>query len=252
MIALLLLQAIQVVPVAPTPYPEQVETRLVFPKPNEIQRRQPLSIQVRLDGYPLGTTSQFPRVNILQNDPKGQSLHVIVDDDPYLSFYQSSEDSFDEDRSFYDKTVILKLPQHLSAGEHVLRVFPVRSYGESIKAKKALATRVFYIGKREPTLDFDPRKPFLTYNAPQGNFLSSKSDPILLDFEVTNARLSKDGYKVRLSVDDKEVDTLTMWVPYYLYGVPKGTHKVRLELLDPKDQKVPGLFNDTTREITVN
>ena len=249
---LILSQTIQVVPVAPTPFPEQVETRIVFPRGGEIERRQPISVQIRLDGFALGAASQFPRANVLQNDPKGQALHVVVDDQPYLSYYQASEDSFDEDRSFYDKTISFKLPQNLKAGEHVLRVFPVRSFGESIKAKKALATRVFYTGAKTPTLDFDPTKPFLTYNAPQGSFLAAKSDPILLDFEVTNVRLSQDGFKIRLSIDDKEIETLTMWVPYYLYNIPKGTHKVRLELLDSNNQKVPGLFNDTTRQITVN
>lgn len=249
---LLVAQSIQVVPVAPTPFPEQVATRIVFPTGKQVERKQPVSIQVRLDGYPLGSASQFPRASILRDDPDGQPLRVVVDNDPYLSFYQAAEDSFDEDRSFYDKTITFKLPEHLDKGEHVLRIFPARSFGESIKAKKALKTRIFYIGERAPTLDFDPKEPYLTYNEPQGSYSSSRSDPILLDFEVTNARLSADGFKVRLSIDGEEIETLTMWVPYYLYNVPKGSHEVRLELLDSKGEKVPGLFNDTTREIKVN
>jgi len=249
---LLAAQSIQVVPVAPTPFPEQVAIRIVFPRGEQVERRQPVSVQVRLDGYPLGSASQFPRASILRDDPDGQPLRVIVDNDPYISFYQASEDSFDEDRSFYDKTITFKLPQHLDKGEHILRIFPTRSFGESIKAKKALKSRVFYIGEKTTNLDFNPKGPYLTYNEPQGSYSSSRSDPILLDFEVTNARLSADGFKVRLSVDGEEIETLTMWVPYYLYNVPKGSHEMRLELLDSKGKRVPGLFNDTTRQIKVN
>ncbi len=64
---------------------------------------------------------------------------------------------------------------------------------------------------------------------------------------MTNCRLTPDGYKVKLFVDGKQEGILTRWVPYYIYGLKPGKHKVRLVLIDPENKKVPGRFNDVER-----
>jgi hypothetical protein len=76
--------------------------------------------------------------------------------------------------------------------------------------------------------------------------------PILLDFYVSNTELSPDGYRVRLTVDGKVNRTLSFWQPYYIYGLKKGKHTVRLELLDPTGQLVPGMFNNVQQSFTVH
>ncbi len=101
-------------------------------------------------------------------------------------------------------------------------------------------------------MNIDLQKPYLTYNEPQGRFPKSKSNPILLDFLLSNCDLSADGYKVRFTVDNKVIQTLTDYVPYYLYGLSSGKHTVKLELLDNKDKIVPGYFNVTEREIEID
>ena len=105
--------------------------------------------------------------------------------------------------------------------------------------------------KENPNIDLS--QPYLTYNAPQGEYPynSKRPQPILLDFYITNCELSKDGYKVRLTIDNDVKRNLISWQPYYIYGLAPGTHKIRLELLDPQNSKVSGQFNDVQRTFTI-
>jgi hypothetical protein len=57
---------------------------------------------------------------------------------------------------------------------------------------------------------------------------------------------------VRLTIDGKVNRSLTSWQPYYIYGLKKGRHKIRLELLDSKDKLVPGLYNAPEQTITIH
>lgn len=242
----------RIVPVKKTPESDTVILRIIFPKEYENKRKQPFKSQVRVEGFPLGVKSEFDRKNELYNDPHGQTVRVVIDNRPYLAFDQSFEDSFDENRIFFDKIVAFDLPYKLSAGQHVMRTYPARSFGESLKGTGCFDTRIFYVNDKSRTSDYDFQidAPYLTYNEPQGKFPDSQ-EPILLDFYISNCELSKDGYKVRLSINGEVKRLLTEWKPYYLYGLKPGTHKVRLELLDKSNKVVEGAFNDTKREITI-
>ncbi len=101
----------------------------------------------------------------------------------------------------------------------------------------------------------DMKKPLLTYSRPKGDYNGADAEAIMVDFWLTNAKLSGDGseYKVRLSVDGKEVKMIENWQPIWLKGWSDGKHEVKLELVD-KDGKLVenGGYNSTTQEITVN
>ena len=94
-------------------------------------------------------------------------------------------------------------------------------------------------------------KPYLTYNEPSGRFTLKEEKPILLDFYVSNCILSKDGYKVRMTVDNKARRLLTNWTPYYLYGLKKGSHTIKLELLNGDGRIVEGPFSTFEKSFTV-
>lgn len=244
---------VRVVPVSPSPESNTIVLRLIFPRPYENKRKNPVNVQMRVEGFPLGTMTQNDRADDVFNHPEGQSIHVMIDNQPYLSFHQAVEDSFDENRDFYDKIMSFAIPFNLQPGQHVIRAFPARSYGESLKGEGCFAAEVFYFQdqKKSDTLQVNLAKPYLTYNEPQGRYPIHKADPLLLDFYLTNCELSPDGYKVRLSIDGKVNRILTKWTPYYLYGLQKGTHKIKLELLDRDNRLVPGFFNVTEREIII-
>ncbi|NDB85948.1 MAG: hypothetical protein EB127_25100 [Alphaproteobacteria bacterium] len=63
--------------------------------------------------------------------------------------------------------------------------------------------------------------------------------------------MSVDGYKVKLTIDGKIQRTLTSWKPYYIYGLKKGKHTFKLELLDPSNKVVPGSFNTVEKTIVI-
>lgn len=244
---------IRFVPVKPTPESDTVETRVVFPQTRDIQTRNPVDIQLRLDGYPLRTYSQFPRAKEVMNyNEEGQSVHIVVDNYPYFAENEAIVDALDNTLDFYDQVLEFDLPMDLAPGMHVLRAFPARSYGESLKSDGSFVSRVFYYRAKTPTLDVDLSQPYLTANQPQGDYTYDVKKPILFDFYLTNVLLSKDGYKVRVTLDGTVQRILLTWAPYYIYGLKQGNHTIKLELLDEQNKVAPGLFNSVERKFSLN
>lgn len=248
------LKEIQVVPVDPTPDPNQVETRILFPKNGELRTSSPIKGQIRLDGIALGVdTEDLPRRHEVWNDPEGQSLHIFVDNQPYFSVNEAFIDALDDVENYFDQRADFEIPFKLQPGMHVIRTFPCRSYNESVKSDGAFTASVFYYQEKKDNSQIDLSAPYLTYNEPQGEYDYDKKNPqpILLDFFVTNCALSKDGFKVRLTIDNDNQRVLTSWQPYYIYGLKKGMHRIRLQLLNPQNRPVSGLFNDVQRTIVI-
>ncbi len=243
---------IRIVPVKPTPDPEIVETRVVFPQMRDIQTKNPVDVQIRLDGYPLRTYSQFPRAReVLNYNKEGQTLHIVVDNEPYFPENEAIVDALDNAMDYYDQVLEFQIPFDLSPGMHILRVFPARSFGESVKSDGAFTARTFFFRTKTPTLDVDLSQPYLTANQPQGDYKYDPKKPILLDFYLTNVLLSRDGYKVRVTIDKTVQRIVTQWIPYYIYGLKQGNHMIRLELLNEQNQVAPGMFNTVERSFTL-
>lgn len=244
------LSEIQVVTVTPTPEPDDVELKIIFPENGELKTSWPIHFEARLDGFPVGTASLFDRAKEIYVEPEGQSVHIFIDDKDYFEGYEALFDALDDHDLYFDQKIDFDLPFKLAPGKHIIRMFPCRSYGESLKGQNCFAVSTFYYKtKDDDKMKVDLSAPYLTYNEPQGTFGAGK--PILLDFYITNCVMSKDGYKVRLTLDGKIKRTLTIWGPYYIYGLKKGTHTVKLELLDPRNNVVPGLFNTVEKKIVV-
>jgi len=243
---------IRVVPVDPTPEPDQVKVRVVFPEDDEMENSLPIGLQIRVEGYPLRVSSDFPRSREIVDDPNGQSLQLVIDNREPLSLYETLIDSNDDVEEYYDQTLNYDIPFSLEPGMHVIRAFPVRSYYESLKGDGCFATSVFYYKTNKKIAGVDLNQPFLTYNSPQERVPYSARKPVLLDFYITNCQLSKDGYKVRVTFDSKDQRILNQWVPYYVYGLSKGKHKIKLELLDEKNNVVPGIYNSVERSFQFN
>lgn len=240
---------VRVIPMRPTPEPDEVEVRFAFPLEGELKTENPVITQLRLEGYPLGFDSDFPRAREIRNNDEGQSLHIIVDGKHHFDINEAIDDVAENEEIDFDQIIQAKIPYSLSDGIHILRAFPVRSFGESLKNPKCFAAIYFYFRKAEQTPSVDLDKPYLTYNCPEGEFQSDQ--PILLDFYLSNTQLSKDGYKVRLTIDGSDKRILTEWAPYYIYGLKKGSHSIKLELLDPNGKVLAPLFNDLEQKISV-
>ena len=59
----------------------------------------------------------------------------------------------------------------------------------------------------------DKTKPLLTYSRPKGEYKGADAENIMIDFWLSNAKLSGDGgeYKVRYSVDGGEAKMIEKW-----------------------------------------
>ncbi|MES2199004.1 MAG: hypothetical protein V4489_02405 [Chlamydiota bacterium] len=241
--------SIQIVPVPPSPSANDIALRIQYPKKGSIEKKQPVHVEVRVDWFPLGIQTDLPRKNEIYDDDMGQSIHVFIDDHDYFELNEALFDAVDDHDEFFDQIAEMDVPFTLEPGAHIIRAFPCRSFGESLKSAKNFISSVFYIQKKGP-IAMDLKKPFLTYNEPQGTYKDA-SKPILLDFYINNCALSKDGYKVRVTIDGLNQRFLYDWTPYYIYGLPKGSHTIRLELFSPQNVPIPGSFNHVEKKIFI-
>jgi hypothetical protein len=244
-------EQIRILAVDPTPEPKTVVATIQVPAQGAV-KSNPVWVQIRVDGYALGSDSQFDKASELVNSDLGQTIHVVVDNLPYFPINGPSIEPFNEDGWYYNQSFKFELPK-LSEGLHTLRIFPARSYGESLKGERTFHDTYFFVGAKGDTSQAGLlEKPFLTYNEPSDQFYLVENKPVLLDFYLSNAELSPDGYKVKLTIDGQISRMLTSWQPYYIYGLKKGKHTMRLELLDSKNKLVAGSFNDTLRHFVVH
>jgi len=242
-------QAIQVVSVEPSEQPEHVKVTIVLPEEGKILQN-PVWIQTRVRGFSLGSISLLPRRNEIATSSQVQSLHVVVDNMPYFVFDGLSIDPLDENYDYDEAYYKFKIPFYLSEGLHVIRVFPARSFGEALNRKDNFVSSYFYINKKSGSVSF-LKDPFITYNEPTGVIKGKGSKPVLLDFFVHNCELSGDGYKIELNIDGFFSKKLIKEAPYYIYGLRKGSHKIKLSLLDKNSDYVKGPFNEVIRTINI-
>jgi hypothetical protein len=173
---------VRIIPVKSTPEPDNVKTTIVFPQKDQVLGGGAINVQVRLLGYPVGTTSDFDRKNEVYNDPNGQSLLVFIDNEHPIEIYKSFIDSLDNNNLFYSLTLTTQIPFPLDEGMHVIRTFPDRSYGESLKDPGAYAAQIFYIGQEENNLDVNLNAPYLTYNEPLETLTYTEKKPFCSTF----------------------------------------------------------------------
>ncbi len=246
-----LVEQIRVLPVKRTPESETSTAVISIPKNGAVIKENPVWVQTRIQGYPIGAASQFDRADEVALSNKGQTIHVVVDDQPYFSVYEPALDPFNEEGWYYETSYKFELPK-VGPGEHLLRVFLARSYGECLKGEWAYSAILFNVGSGPDTSKYELTKPYITYNEPSNQMYLEEDKPILLDFYISNCELSSDGYKVRLTVDGKTTRTLTAWQPYYIYGLKKGNHTIRLDLINSRGKVVLGPLSKAQQTITVH
>lgn len=241
---------VRTMPVARTPESSTIILKIAMPQEGQVVGSN-VYVQFRIDGFALGAASQFERAEEVAVSKLGQTVHVVIDDQPYFPINEPAIDPFDEAGNFYNTSYKFEVPFRLASGMHTIRMFPARSFGESLKGENTFAVTQFYVNSMKNNPQMDLSGPYLTYNEPSPLMPLKAGKPVLLDFYLTNAELSPDGYKVRLTIDGKVNRLLTSWQPYYIWGLKKGRHTIRLELLDEENKVLPGLFNDVSQEIAV-
>jgi hypothetical protein len=229
-------EEIRILPVPRTPESNTTMIKIARPEVGYVVKDNPVWIQLRVDGFALGADSQFERSDEIAGSKLGQTVHVIVDDLPYFPINEPAINPFNEEGYFYNTSYKFEVPFSLSDGIHTLCVFPARSFGEGLKGEGTFQSTYFYVGKKKGTPAIDLSKPYLLYNEPSEHFYFSASQPVLLDFYINNCELTPDGYKVELTIDGKIHRALTSWQPYYIYGMTRGKHTIRLQLINGKEK----------------
>lgn len=205
------------------------ELKLKTPKAGEVLPEGIDSFYFEVNNYTLGAQTPDAGTKMCANSAKGQHIHFIMDNEPYVASYSST------------------VGYNLKPGHHVLLAFLSRSYHESLKTKKAYILKEFNVGDKEVEDNFVESAPQIFYSRPKGEYVGDKEvKKLLLDFFLVNCDLSPKGYKVKATVNGTEF-ILTKWAPYAIEGLPLGEATVKLELIDNKGNLVPGAYNGVER-----
>ncbi|MDT0678540.1 hypothetical protein [Autumnicola musiva] len=192
-----------------------------------------IDFDFEVENYELGEQTDSPLASTLANSGKGQHIHLIVNNNPYSAHYEP------------------EFSKELSEGTHHIVAFLSRSYHESVKNENSFVYKTIQIGsEKEDETRVDMEKPTLIYSRPKGEYSRSDTENLLLDFFLLNTELSKNGNKVKATINGIEF-LIDEWAPYVIKGLPKGEVSIRLELIDKEGNKIKGAYNDVTRIVTL-
>ena len=180
-----------------------------------------------IENYDLGVQTSKNFDYQLANSAKGQHIHFIVNNGPYSAHYTDSfSKGFEKDNN-------------------VILAFLSRSYHESVKNKDA------YILTQVGESDIDIENEFLFYSRPKGTYKGADTENLLLDFYLVNTEISKNGNKVRATIQNTEF-IIDEWAPYYIKGLSKGEINIKLELIDSIGNLINTPFNPSTRKVILD
>lgn len=223
---------VQVVAADHTPIEGRTPTvRIQAPRNNQTIRTGDVNLRLQVRNWELGP------------EP-GNHVHVIVDNEPYIAVR-------DVRRPINLNALVRdNLGHELEPGTHVVRVFPSRPHHESVKDPGAFATVTFNYQQATEGFELDAAAPLLTFSRPKG--CNPAGERILLDFFVTNVdALAAGGTRVHYAIDNRVQGDIVEWKPHYIENLQPGEHQIRLSLVDGDGQPIAGMFNDTTRQFTV-
>lgn len=214
-----------------SPAYEDAVLTLVEPYSEKASADDSIDFDFSLTAYELGIQTPDAAERGIANSGKGQHIHLIVNNGPYSAHYEPS------------------FKKKMEPGNYTILAFFSRSYHESVKNTNAFITKQLTVGDVEPVnVDFSAQHLF--YSRPKGTYKGADTKKLMLDFYLLNSPLSKDGNKVKATINGKEF-IIDEWAPYYIENAPLGELTVSLELIDKDGNYVEGPFNKVTRKVTL-
>jgi hypothetical protein len=196
-----------------------------------------------------------PRVAIkgLQHDElltAPRSVEIVVDGYPMEENWQGFEVAINDQapQRFHKSPLTFQIPAaQLRKGANLLKVYLVRSWGESVKLPEAFAFVPFF-SEAKPGLSWvAPKRPILTLVSPRGSYKGESAKKILFDFIVQNPEKQPTVYRVHYTLDGKKMQ-LESDKSYYFYNLTKGEHELRVEVVN--NRGIP-LGQEVTRSRSV-
>jgi len=226
-------KTLELVPLNDSPEFSDAILELNNPTEGSIAKSNEVAFSYEIKNYQLAkpTTEGSCAISCANSD-KGQHIHLILNNAPYLAKYET------------------KFTEKLEDGNYVALSFLSRSYHESIKHFGASDLRQFTVGK-VPVEKMDLTKPMMFYSRPKGEYKGKDTANVLLDFFLVNTTLSETGNKVRATVNGKSF-LIIDWRGYVLKGLPLGETSIKLELIDSTEHVIPGKYNVVERKITLS
>jgi hypothetical protein len=201
------------------------------PQENAKLKAGDVNFAYEVKNFTLGSQTPDATNKHCSNSAKGQHIHLILNNEPYIAHYETN---------FTEK---------LKDGHYVSLSFLSRSYHESLKHFTAFDLRQFTVGSAA-SKNVDLTKPFLFYSRPKGEYVGEDTKKVLLDFYLVNTNLSDTGNKVKANINGNEF-VLSQWQPYTIEGMPMGENTIKLELVDKEGKFIEGPFNRVERKITL-
>ena len=180
---------------------ERVKVTVIEPRPDQLIEGADVTIRFTLQNW------------IPENG--GKHLHFILDN-------QSLQEHYSNDSVVF---------RGLSPGAHILYVFAVYPWHETVKQQPAISMISFFVKEKTGSVPIQLNKPMMIYNTPVGTHraseeISGQPHPgILIDWFLHGAEMgSRSGFFVRISVDGQELTTMKEWRPHYIQGLSAGQH----------------------------
>ncbi len=183
--------------------------------------------------YELGAPTPDADQKPLAASPKGQHVHLILNNNPYHAIYQTEG---------------FKLA--LEDGHYVALSFLSRSYHESVKNPEAYKVSQFTVGEGE-TEDIDLSQPMLFYSRPKGTYSGADAESVLFDFYLANTEIGPGGNQVKVSINSDTTFMVNQWQPYVIQGMPMGENTISIELVDSEGNLVDSPMNSVSRTFTL-
>lgn len=187
------------------------------------------SFDVASESYILGSQTPDAESKMCANSGKGQHIHLIVNDKPYIAKYVSEFD------------------HEINDGKHYLLAFLSRSYHESIKQPNARIAQKVTIKNSTITESSNIDDSMLFYSRPKGTYVGKDTEKVMLDYYLLNP---KQGQYVTANVNGEDMD-IKKWKPYFLEGLPMGDNTIKLTLKNADGSIVDTPLNPVSRTFTL-
>jgi hypothetical protein len=199
-----------------------------------------LSINFDVKNYELKAQTGDAGSKQCNNSDKGQHIHFIMDNKPYVALYEPK----------HETTVPVN-------SEHYILCFLSRSYHESIKHKEAAVLAHIKIDAQGNLQRLgDPTTPMLFASRPKGDYLGKDTSNVLLDFYPVHVFLGGNDYKVKVDIKNESNGRassflLNEWKPKFIQGLGTGKATISLALVDKDGKPVEGPNTSTSRSINL-
>lgn len=199
-----------------------ITIRIISPKPDEIVSDNTVDIFFEVHNYALAD--------------QGNCLHIIVNNQPPVAYYNTSAPF---------------TLRGLTEGGHTIRVFAAKPDGRMLEDLTAFASVHFFVRKKNFQNFVPAEAPLLTVNMPADGVVDVEPNGrVWFDFRTDNAPLSKDTFSVRYVINNMEAFA-TDNKPIYWEGLKPGRYDFTAELVDATGQQQTGLFNQVKRTFQV-